>query len=121
MPSENNNSTSSDNTTSNSTTRTRNLKTDNSDYASYLISSSNFIGNNVSLNGAGLVIKAQQMSIETVNFTQNTALGYGGGISAESSYLSVRKSIFNMNKANSGAGIRVVKMDDKDGNAIDPQ
>jgi predicted outer membrane repeat protein len=61
------------------------------------------------------------MSIETVNFTQNTAVGYGGGISAESSFMSIRNSIFSKNKANSGAGIRVLNMDDKDGNAIDPQ
>jgi predicted outer membrane repeat protein len=37
------------------------------------------------------------MSIDSVNFTQNTAVGYGGGIAAESSFLSVRKSIFNNN------------------------
>jgi hypothetical protein len=34
----------------------------------------------VTQNGAGLIIKAQQMSVEAVEFTQNTALGYGGGI-----------------------------------------
>lgn len=46
-------------------------------------------------NGAGLIIKAQQMSIETVEFTQNTALGYGGGIVAESCFLAVESSTFN--------------------------
>jgi predicted outer membrane repeat protein len=52
------------------------------------------------------------MSIEAVEFTQNTALGYGGGIFAESCFLSVNLCIFNKNKANSGAGIRILNMKD---------
>lgn len=63
-------------------------------------------------NGAGLMIIGQQMSIEAVEFTQNTAAGYGGGIVAESCFLTVDKSIFNENKANSGAGIRILNMKD---------
>lgn len=61
-------------------------------------------------NGAGLIIKAQQMSIDSVEFIQNVAEGYGGGIVAESCFLSVGGSLFNKNKANSGAGIRVLNM-----------
>lgn len=63
-------------------------------------------------NGAGLIIIGQQMSIEAVDFTQNTAVGYGGGIVAESCFLSLGSSTFNNNKANSGAGIRVLNMKD---------
>jgi predicted outer membrane repeat protein len=37
------------------------------------------------------------MLIDAVNFTQNTAVGYGGGIAAASSFMSVRKSIFSKN------------------------
>lgn len=60
------------------------------------------------------------MSIEAVDFTQNTAVGYGGGIVAESCFLSLGSSTFNNNKANSGAGIRVLNMKDQNGNAITP-
>jgi predicted outer membrane repeat protein len=37
------------------------------------------------------------MSIDTVEFIQNTAEGYGGGIVAESCFLSVGSSKFNKN------------------------
>jgi predicted outer membrane repeat protein len=60
------------------------------------------------------------MAIESVEFTQNTAVGYGGGIVAESCFLSVDSSKFNKNKANSGAGIRVLNMKDQYGNSVTP-
>jgi predicted outer membrane repeat protein len=41
----------------------------------------------VTQNGAGLIIKGQQMSIEAVEFVQNTALGYGGGVVADTCFL----------------------------------
>jgi predicted outer membrane repeat protein len=60
------------------------------------------------------------MAIESVEFTQNTAVGFGGGIVADSCFLSVDSSKFNKNKANSGAGIRVLNMKDQNGNSVTP-
>lgn len=52
------------------------------------------------------------MSIEAVEFSQNTAIGYGGGVFVESCFLSMKLCTFNKNKANIGAGIRALNMKD---------